>query len=321
LQEVGHVTWPLSIGNVADFTEGNSPRSPQAAANWPAHLAVFAMDGSGNCYGFDLRGRRGRELPIEFWDHEEPDTTEDEPGPPERFEDWLEARIEEDSERQVTERRAALADRLTAHHVDDAFTPERAQVTEVEGTLGVTLPADYVWFTSTFGALRSPVRVVDALSLPDLTAELRARRGDGTKKRLVAFAKEGVEGYAAFDAKGQVYGFGVTLPAKATFLDYIEDRLSRSDTPQPTEVPLTQATEDEELAWAERLLARLLESGQLETTRGFPAELVARRIADAWKRPARIVAMLIDRDDVNEVYVSEKELLAIQVELARDTKT
>lgn len=300
LAEVGRVSWPLTIGNVVDFDEGP----------WPAHLAVFAMDGSGNCHGFDLRGRKARELPIDYWDHEDPEV-DDEPGHSERFEDWLEERIDDEVRRTVAERRDALAARLGAAHVDDAFTPDRAQISEVEGALGVTLPGDYVWFTTTFGALRWPVRIVDALSLGELTAELRER---WPKERggVVAFASEGDSGYAAFDRQGRVRGFGLGRPAPSGFLDYLEDRLSHA----PDAAAPPRVAEDEELALAERLLARLRESGQIETTRGFPPGAVARLIADAWAWPARILGILMDRADVIEVYVSEEELAALQ----RDVK-
>jgi|GEM_PF-3158341 len=176
LAEVGWVSWPLVIGNLVDF-EGD----------WPAHLAVFADDGSGNVYGFDLRGKKGRELPIDFWDHEDP-ALDDEPGPPERFEDWLEERLGEEEQR---------------------------------------------------------------------TAQ----------------------------AQG------------------------------PAAEPPPEASEDEELALAERLIERLVASGQLETTRGFSSGAVARRMADVWASPARMLAILMDREDVIEVYVSEEELAALQAEL------
>jgi hypothetical protein len=301
LAEVGHVSWPLVIRNVVDFGEGL----------WPAHFVPFADDGGGNLYGFDLRGKKGRELPIDHWDHEEP-TVDDEPGPPERFQDWLEARLDEEVRRTVAERRDAVAARLGANHVDDALAPDDAQITEVEGALGVTLPEDYVWFTSTFGALRWPVRIVDALSLADLTTELRERR-PGEAGRVIAFASEGDSGFAAFDRHGRVRGFGLVRPAPGAFLDYLEDRLSHA----PAAGPPPRAAEDEELALAERLLARLHETGQLETTRGFPAEAVARRIADAWGSPARILSILMDRADVIEVYVSEEELAVLQLDVKR----
>ncbi len=315
LVEVGCVSWPLTIGNVVDFEEGP----------WPDHLAVFADDGSGNYHGFDLRGPKGRELPIDYWDHEEPEV-EDEPGPPERFEDWLEARVDEEVQRTVEERRNAIAARLGAVHVDDSFLPDRAQITEVESVLGVALPEDYVWFTSTFGALRWPVRIADALSLADLTAELRAKR-PGEADRVIAFGSEGDSGYVAFDRKGGVRGFGLVRPAPDGFLAYLEDRLAEA--PAAESLPRVagssqraagsppRVAEDEELALAERLLARLRESGQIETTRGFPPETVARKIADAWRRPSRILAILMDREDVIEVYVSEEELAALQLDVKR----
>ena len=303
LAEVGHVSWPLVIGNVVDFQEGL----------WPAHFAPFADDGGGNLHGFDLRGGKGQELPIDYWDHEEPEV-DDEPGSPERFQDWLEARIDEEAQRMVAARRAAIAAGLGAAHVDDASLPDRARITEVEGALGVTLPADYVWFTSTFGALRWPVRIVDVLSLADLTAELRARR-PREAGRVIAFASEGESGYAAFDRHGGVRGFGLVRPAPRSFLDYLEDRLSRAPAAGPP--PRAAEDEDEELLLAERLLARLREANQIETTRGFPAGAVARQIADAWSRPARILSILMDRADVIEVYVSEEDLSALQLEVKR----
>jgi hypothetical protein len=193
-----------------------------------------------------LRGKQGRELPIDHWDHEEPEA-DDEPGPPERFQ---EARLDEEVRRTVAARRDAVAARLGAHHVDDAFTPDSAQITEVEGALGVTLPEDYVWFTSTFGALRWPVRLVEALSLADLTAGLRERR-PGEADRVIAFASEGDSGFAAFDRHGRVRGFGLARPAPGAFLDYLEDRLSHA----PAAGPPPRAAEDGEQALAERLLA------------------------------------------------------------------
>jgi len=102
-------------------------------------------------------------------------------------------------------------------------------------------------------------------------------------------------------------------PAPRAFLDYLEDRLSHA----PAAGPPPRAAEDEELALAERLLARLRETGQIETTRGFPPETVARRIADAWGRPARILSILMDRADVIEVYVSEEELGVLQIDMKR----
>lgn len=181
LAEVGSAFWPLRIGPFADFEGDDLP--------WPAHLVVFADDNSGNVYGFDLRGKQGRQLPIAYWDHEEP-VVDDEPGPPERFEDWLE------------------------EHVTDA------------------------------------------------EAEVAA------------------------------------------------ERLRQEPVTEPPQAP-----PDRGLALAERLIERLVASGQLETTRGFPYVTVAQQIDDAWARPARILALLMAREDVIEVYASEEELAALQAEL------
>ncbi len=160
----------------------------------------------------------------------------------------------------------------------------------------------------------------------NMTAELRAKR-PGEADRVIAFGSEGDSGYVAFDRKGGVRGFGLVRPAPDGFLAYLEDRLAEA--PAAESLPRVagssqraagsppRVAEDEELALAERLLARLRESGQIETTRGFPPETVARKIADAWRRPSRILAILMDREDVIEVYVSEEELAALQLDVKR----
>ena len=180
LQEVGRVTWPLVIGNIVDFEEGP----------WPPHFVPFADDLGGNLYGFDLRGKKGKELPIDYWDHEEPEL-EDEPGPPERFEDWLKSRVDDEEARTAAE--------------------------------------------------AAPVAAADDPSPP---------------------------------------------------------------------------TEDEDLVLARQLLGRLQETGQLETEPRFSTDAAAEQIADAWSSPARILAILMDRGDVIEVYASEEELAALLADIS-----
>jgi hypothetical protein len=118
----------------------------------------------------------------------------------------------------------------------------------------------------------------------------------------------------AFDRGGKLVGFGVQRPVPEALLDYLEDRLSH---PSPMASVAAPEVEDVELALADSLIRRLVETEQLETTRGFDSDAVARRIADAWAAPARILAILMDRQDVNEVYVSEEDIAALQRELAR----
>jgi hypothetical protein len=303
LEEVGRITWPVQIGNVVDFAV--------EAAPWPAHFMPFADDGGGNLWGFDAQGKRGKELPIEFWDHEEPELVETSDGAT-KFEAWLEERVVVAESEMRDERRAAMGRRLDVHGCR-AWAPDRAQIEEAENALGVSLPEDYRWLTSTFGSLAWPVRIVDAFSLHELTAAMRARCGKKAA-RAVAFAQEGDGAFVAFDRGGKLVGFGVQRPVPEALLDYLEDRLSH---PSPMASVAAPEVEDVELALADSLIRRLVETHQLETTRGFDSDAVARRIADAWAAPARILAILMDRQDVNEVYVSEEDIAALQRELAR----
>ena len=76
--------------------------------------------------------------------------------------------------------------------------------------------------------------------------------------------------------------------------------------------PKASPSQDEDTLLAERaarLLADLIASGALETTRGFPLQTVALSVAAAWRRPARVLALLEDREDVVELFLSEEELV------------
>ena len=301
LEEVGRVFLPVDIGTPATHATGG---------DWPSWFIPFAGDLSGNYWGFDLRRKRGKELPIEFWDHEEPEL-EDEPGEPTRFEDWLEEQMMTEEASLLAQRRAALLNALPQrdHY---AFTPEPDQVAEVEAALGLKLPLDYVWFTTTVGSIEAPVRVVDALELSTLTEAMRGAHP--ASRKLVAFAEEAPGTYAAFARGGAVQGVGLDQPVPSGFLAYLEDRIARSAA-EPKQAPRPKASppRDEEALLAERagrLLADLIASGALETTRGFPLQTVALSVAAAWRRPARILALLEDREDVVELFLSEEELAA-----------
>jgi hypothetical protein len=300
LEEVGRVFLPVDIHPLADHASGG---------DWPPWFVPFAGDLSGNYWGFDIRRKRGKELPIEFWDHEEPEM-EDAPSDPTPFEEWLEEQIATEEATLLERRREALLDALP-HRDPYAFTPERDQVREVEAALGMALPLDYVWFTTTVGSIAEPVRVVDALELAALTEAMRATHHRAGK--LVAFAEEGPGRYAAFARGGAVRGLGIKLPASSTFLTYLEDRVARRVEESPNLAARPKGSpprDDESLAEerAARLLDSLISSGALETTRGFPRRDVARSVAAAWARPARILSLLEERDDVVEIFVSEDEL-------------
>lgn len=201
LEEVGSVALPIAIGNVIDFVVKDSP--------WPDWFVPFADDGGGNHHGFDLRSKkRGRELPIDFWDHEEP-ALEDEPGPPQKFEAWLEEQVRESEEEAREEQQRA-----------------------------------------------------------------EAQKREEAPKRTVA-AKRAAN---------------PSLPA--------------------------EAAEDDDGQRARELLRRLRESGQIETTRGFDSGTVADAIADAGSTPEQVLDILLDRQDVIEVYASEEEIAALQQEIA-----
>ncbi len=300
LEEVGRVLLPVDIG---------MPATHAAGGDWPSWFIPFAGDLSGNYWGFDLRRKRGKELPIEFWDHEEPEL-EDEPGEPTRFEDWLEEQLMSEEASLLKQRREALLDALPQRDLY-AFTPERDQIAEVEAALGLKLPLDYVWFTTTVGSIETPVRIVDALELSTLTEAMRAAHP--ASRKLLAFAEEAPGTYAAFGRAGAVQSVGLDQPVPSGFLAYLEDRIARS-AKSPNQAPRPKASppQDEETLLAERaarLLADLIASGALETTRGFPVQTVALAVAAAWRRPARILALLEDREDVVEVFLSEEELV------------
>jgi hypothetical protein len=299
LEEIGSVSWPLSIGNVIDFERGP----------FPDFFVPFADDLGGNYHGFDLRARKGRELAIDFWDHEEPELDE-EPAVVGTFDDWLAGVVGDVIRAREEERKARIAQQI-GPHVVTSFAPSREQVAEVEAALGASLPLDYVWFTTSIGSTPWPVRIADALEL-EAKAEAFRRKFPRAPRRAIAFAEEPGGGWAAFDKGGVVRGFGVARPAPPAFLDYLEDRMSHA----PDVVP-SKSSEDPEIDLALSLIHRLREEDLLETTRGFDPAAVAPAIADAWPRPSRIVDILMDRADVVEVYASEDDVAAIVAELSK----
>lgn len=211
---VGAATWPVVFLDVITL----EPRD-----DLPPGVLPFATDAFGNEWCFDTR-REGS--PVLFWDHEER-ALED--AVSESFDEWLDdqvsTRLEEDAAEHLEQRQAALEAALLPHRETDSWpwAPGEDQVEEVERALGVTLPRDYVWFTTHLGSTRWPVEVVDALELEGLTAALRERFPDAT---TVAFGRDVDGAFLTFDEHGAVVCVGGADPGAPSFFDFLDRRVS-----------------------------------------------------------------------------------------------
>lgn len=303
LAEVGAAPWPLQIGNVVDPGARRSPHMPE----W---FVPFARDAGGNCYGFDVRKRRGKELAIEYWD-EEAWGIDDAPCSTASFAALLSDLVRAGLTRDHAQRRervfAALAPRAAG-----AFTPSAREVVAAGRALGVELPDDYVWFTTTLGSLPAPLRVVDGLDLAELTAALRQVHPDAPPQ-LAAFAREGEREFVAFTARGDLRYLG-RAAGPPTFLDYLESLLARA-APRPASrepAPVVRRARPSDPAGRlRRLLERLQADDHIETAADFSAAAVATELASVPLNGAAIVAALLDRDDVLEVFVTDADVDAL----------
>lgn len=304
LEELGSVAWPLEI-----YAATGEPD------HLPAYLVAFAHDGGGNYHCFDLRAKaapsgRAAELPITFWDHEEPEAAEqDAPADDqsEAFADWLEEQIDEALWVEVEERRERLS-RALAPHAAGAFTPSLDEAQQAGEKLGVELPADYLWFTTTLGSIAAPVRVVDATQLAALTEAMR-RDVPRAPEGLVAFAEEAPARYVGFDRKGKLVRVEggkkkktAQEPGDPTFTEYLERRVAEAPAAPPVQ---------DRLGAAKQLLSRLIEREAIEVEPSFELEAAATALADAQISPRRLSRWLMERADIAEVFASDAELEAI----------
>jgi len=172
-REIGSTSWPIQVFGIEQLQRGGRFGQPP----W---FVAFATDGAGNDWGWDTRDA-AEEHPVMFWDHEEPPTEDAlaKRSATGTFADWLAGRLddalgEEDDDR--TQEIWATIRKELARHADGAFpyTPALEDVQAVEARLGVTLPEDYVTFTTVIGSTSWPVRIVDGQDVEGLTRELRA---------------------------------------------------------------------------------------------------------------------------------------------------
>jgi hypothetical protein len=312
LEEVGRVAWPLEI----------FAATPMSDAGLPEYLCPFAHDGSGNYHCFDLRtatpvkkgSRQGQELGISFWDHEDP-SDEGAPTTPTVFSKWLEEMVDDAINQQDEEKqkkRRARIEKTLGPYARGAFTPSMEEALREGGRLGIKLPEDYLWFTTTLGSIRLPVRVVDAMDLRPLTEAL-LRDHPVLPKRLVAFAEETPGRYVTFDEKGKLVRVargsdGQTSVQRAkerSFYDFLEHVMSLSKTKSAGAERGGTGLRTEA---SKKLLSYLIEKKAIDVDSSFDIDVAASALAGARLTPARLVDWLMDRDDVEEVFVSDEEL-------------
>ncbi|HSN98888.1 MAG TPA: hypothetical protein VLS89_11405, partial [Candidatus Nanopelagicales bacterium] len=301
----------------------------------PPHLVPFAHDGSGNYHCFDLRApappplpappartRRAApeppELPITYWDHEAPDPGDPADLPdPTPFATWLEEQVDEALWTEVEQRRARLTQAL-APHAAAATPPSLEEAQQAGEQLGLELPADYLWFTTTLGSVTAPIRIASALELSALTQAMR-RAHPRAPTGFIAFAEESPGRFAAFAPDARIHHLGPLPegrrpdPADITFTEYLERRLAdppRPAMPTPAAPPVQPPPEPPQAA-AKSLLALLLERGAIEVEPTFDIDEVAAELAEARLSPRKLCAWLMDRDDVAEVFISDDELVAL----------
>ncbi|EYF03862.1 SMI1/KNR4 family protein [Chondromyces apiculatus] len=314
VEEVGRVAWPLEIF-IAQPREADSPL--------PEFYVPFAHDGGGNYHCFDLRtepepwGEKAQEMGIAFWDHEEPEIEEDAPFPT-PFSEWLDEQVDEALWAEVEARREKLAEQL-APYASGTEAPSLEEAQHVGEQLGVELPADYLWFSTTVGSIAKPVKIVDATGIASLTGAMR-RDHPRVPGGLVAFALERPGRYAAFTREGRITWVGGPTPAasgakrgappepEVSFTDYLERVLTMNPSEAATE-PAPQVQDP--VVTSRRFLQLLLDKEMIEVEPTFEIEEAAEQLASARVSSRRLMGWLMDRRDIAEVYASDDELMAL----------
>ncbi|AKT37572.1 SMI1/KNR4 family protein [Chondromyces crocatus] len=309
VEELGHVAWPLEI-----FVASQQPE-----ASLPKHLIAFADAGEGCYHCFDLRtepepwGEKAQEMGITFWNPEEPEEEDEDISPSaEPFSEWLDEQIDEALWAEVEARREKLAEAL-APNAEGARALSLEEAQHVAEQLGVELPADYLWFTTTLGSISKPVKIVDAAALASLTGAMR-RDHPRVPGGLVAFALERPGRYAAFTREGRIsWVGGATAGKKATpepelsFTDYLERVL----TMKPSEGAQEAEPVQDPVVASKRFLQMLLDKELIEVEPTFEIDEAAEQLAAARLSPRRLIGWLMDRRDIAEVFVSDDELMAL----------
>lgn len=303
LVELGEAPWPLPIGNVADFAD----------RRWfdkPAWFVPFAHDPAGHYWGFAVRGRRDRRPAIAFWNHAE-QAIDDPPGEAGSFETWLKDQVLTGLRRDHAERRDRLFAGLTPR--PGAFTPKLAEARAAGRALDVELPEDYLAFTTSIGSLTAPVQIVDALDLAGLTEALRRAHPDAPP-RLAAFARTGAREFVAFGERGDLRYFGGAA-GPPDFLEWCEALRARAAQPaapadRPAVVRRARSVPDA-TDRLRGLLEQMRADALIETAPTFCPALVAAELAGTRLTGAAIVAALLERDDVIDVFVTDADVDAL----------
>ena len=229
-KDVGATTWPVQIFNVETIAK----RVAAVASNTdkPSHLLAFAKDASGNHWYFDTRKLDAGEYPIVFWDLANPPAAAETAAPQASpsFDAWLEAHVAshaaDDVRRAMLERLQRLEKEMAAHKPKGA-TPKpmsRDDVAAIEARLRVTLPKDYVLFTTRLGSVQWPLEIVDAGSIDALTKEMTAKFA-GRARGVIAFGREPHGGFVGFDKRGKLITLGGYATEDLSFLDFLERRI------------------------------------------------------------------------------------------------
>jgi hypothetical protein len=224
--QIGSAAWPVAI-RAADAL------APYAAsAGRPAHLMPFASDG-GNDWCFDTRAIDKGERAIVRWDREAPPTAASlaSPAAPTSFDDWLKelvaAQLSDDVTDALADRHARLIAALVAGRPEPAWPdrPTAAEVTKAEGALRFTLPKDYVWLTTTVGALTWPLEIVSAREVGRLTEEMK--RQFPAVRGAVAVGREADGSFVAYMKHGKLAAVGGRPIEDVTLLDFLERRIAQ----------------------------------------------------------------------------------------------
>ena len=233
-KDVGATTWPVQIFGVD--TIAKRVASIASTNDKPSHLVAFAKDSGGNHWYFDTRKLDAGEYPIVFWDLSNPPAAADTAAPQAApsFDAWLEAHVAshaaDDVRRAMLERLQRLEKEMAAHKPKGTVPAPKAKpmsrddVAAVEARLRVTLPKDYVMFTTRLGSVQWPLEIVDANAIDALTKEMTAKFA-GRARGVIAFGREPHGGFVGFDKRGKLITLGGYATEDLSFLDFLERRI------------------------------------------------------------------------------------------------